>query len=370
MMKTYFLTSLSLLLSAFILTAKTSTTTIPASDTRIEYTGRILKCGDCVTYDWSGVYLRVKFTGTRLSIKCSDTKGDWFNYWIDKEMEPVEDGKVHICSKDTTIVLAKGLKKGTHEIILQKRTEAEQGRFTAISFECDGEFLLADGRKGRHIEFIGDSYTCGYGTESDNRDEPFKAETENCNLTYAAIASRYFGADYTLVSHSGQGISRNYDDYRSGYHMPDRYLNTFDEAQETENVKWDPSSVDTRPDIVVIYLCTNDFSTGRQPHFKSFLSNYKALLSRIKANYSEDIPVLCLASKANPDCATYIKRVCEECGLKNVYWTAMTEMVHNEDSELGASWHPNYKGHKKVASCVIPYISTITGWEMEEKPYR
>ena len=144
MMKTYFLTSLSLLLSAFILTAKTSTTTIPASDTMIEYTGRILKCGDCVTYDWSGVYLRVKFTGTRLSIKCSDTKGDWFNYWIDKEMEPVEDGKVHICSKDTTIVLAKGLKKGTHEIILQKRTEAEQGRFTAIYFECDGEFVQAD----------------------------------------------------------------------------------------------------------------------------------------------------------------------------------------------------------------------------------
>ena len=48
----------------------------------------------------------------------------------------------------------------------------------------------------------------------------------------------------------------------------------------------------------------------------------------------------------------------------------LTKNVHNSEDELGASWHPNYKGHKKVASCMIPYIATLTGWGMEEKPYR
>ena len=35
----------------------------PASDSRIEYTGRTLVNGNEVSYDWSGVYVRVKFNG-------------------------------------------------------------------------------------------------------------------------------------------------------------------------------------------------------------------------------------------------------------------------------------------------------------------
>ena len=56
----------------------------PASDTRIEYTGRTLVEGTDVTYDWSGVYFRVKFNGQYLAMKCYDTKNCWFNLWIDK----------------------------------------------------------------------------------------------------------------------------------------------------------------------------------------------------------------------------------------------------------------------------------------------
>ena len=216
----------------------------PASDTRIEYTGRTLVEGTDVSYDWSGVWFRVKFTGPYLAMKCSDTKNCWFNQWTDKEMGPEADRKFVVGAKDTLIVLAEGLGKGEHEIILQKRTEGEQGRFTVHSFLTEGKILQAEGRKPRHIEFIGDSYTCGYGTESGDRNDPFLAETENCNLTYAAIAARYFGADFNLVSHSGQGICRNYDDFRPGYNMPDRYSQTFDESTEET---WNPATAPYRP---------------------------------------------------------------------------------------------------------------------------
>ncbi|MBP5389531.1 MAG: hypothetical protein J6Y27_04215 [Bacteroidales bacterium] len=30
----------------------------------------------------------------------------------------------------------------------------------------------------------------------------------------------------------------------------------------------------------------------------------------------------------------------------------------------------NYAGHRKVASLVIPYIATLTGWDMPFTPYR
>ncbi len=342
-------------------------TETPASDSRIEYTGRILVEGNDVSYDWSGTYFRVKFTGPYLAMKCSDSKNCWFNLWVDKEMTPEADKKFLVAAKDTLIVLAEGLGKGEHEVILQKRTEGEQGRFTVHSFLTEGKILQTDGRRDRHIEFIGDSYTCGYGTESGNKNDPFKPETENCNLTYAAIAARYFGADFNLVSHSGQGIARNYDDYRPGYNMPDRYSQLFDESTETA---WTPDMAPYRPDVVVIYLCTNDFSTARQPHETVFAERYIELLKKVKANYGEDIPILCLASNVTPFSFDYIRNACLMSGLKNLTYVALTRGIHNYDGDLGASWHPNYKGHIKVASSVIPYISTITGWEMEEKPYK
>lgn len=362
------MTALALSFSADLSAKKAKEITeTPASDSRIEYTGRTLTEGSDVSYDWSGVYFRVRFNGPYLAMKCSDTKNTWFNQWTDKEMSPEADKVFMVGAEDTLIVLAEGLGKGEHEVILQKRTEGEQGRITIHSFLTEGDILQADGRKPRHIEFIGDSYTCGYGTESASGNDPFLPETENCNLTYAAVAARYFGADFNLVSHSGQGICRNYDDFRPGYNMPDRYSQTFDESTEHT---WNPEMAPHRPDIVVIYLCTNDFSTARQPHETIFAGRYIELLKKVKAYYGEDIPVLCMASNVTPFSFDYIRNACMMSGLENVSYMGMTRNVHNHTTDLGASAHPNYKGQIKVASNVIPYISSITGWEMEEKPYK
>ncbi len=365
---TIFMAVLGLVISADLGAKKTKELIeTPASDSRIEYTGRTLVEGSEVSYDWAGVYVRVKFNGPYLAMKCSDTHNCWFNLWVDKEMTPAADRKFMVGAKDTLVVLAEGLGKGEHEVILQKRTEGDQGRFTIHSFVSEGEILQANGRKERHIEFIGDSYTCGYGTESGDKDDPFLAETENCNLTYAAITARYFNADFNLVSHSGQGIARNYDDFGQGYNMPDRYSQTFDNSKE---IVWNASEAAYTPDVVVIYLCTNDFSTGRQPQEEVFVGRYIELMKKVKANYGEDIPIFCVASNVTPFSYDYIRMACMMSGLKNVYCLGLTKGVHNYEDELGASWHPNYKGHIKVASCMIPYISTLTGWEMEEKAYK
>ena len=149
--------------------------------------------------------------------------------------------------------------------------------------------------------------------------------------------------------------------------MPERYRQTFDMNEE---VIWDASKGTHKPDIVVIYLCTNDFSTARQPQIEFFAEKYKMLLDQIAGNYGKDIPVLCMASKANPLCADYIRYACKMSGLTNASYMSLSDMVHNETSDLGASWHPNYEGQKKVAHCVIPYIATMTGWELSEKAIR
>lgn len=368
-------------LLAFILTAafltsngtadargKDKTIVTEASDARITYIGRVQKSGPDVSFDWSGTQCRVKFNGPEISLRCSDTKANYYNVWIDRDCGETPDLVIRTAGKDTTIVLGKALGKGEHSLLLQKRTEGEQGLTTFHSFATKGEVLQAEPIKERYIEFIGDSYTCGYGSENSVRDDPFKPETENCNLTYAAIASRYFDADYNLVSHSGRGIARNYDDWGKGVPgttMPEKYGMLFDEGEQIEC----PATEKT-PDLVIIYLGTNDFTTGSQPSMDRFCGNYVTLLGKIRSRYGSEVPVLCLAAKNDPGIYDYVKEAVRRSSLEGVWCVRIQEGVHNNGSDLGASWHPSYRGHLKIASQVIPYISTITGWDMEPKIYR
>jgi len=349
-------------------TAKTEPVTIKADDSRVTYVGRTLKSDGVVSFDWSGVSANIKFEGTTLSMKCSDARGNnYLNIWVDKKPVAQYDFVKKLEAGDQEIVLTVDkLKKGVHEVTVQKRTEGEQGTIAISSYTTDGTFLQADGRRERQIEFVGDSYTCGYGTENNNKFDPFRPEEENCNLTYAAIAGRYFDADVTFVSHSGQGIIRNYDSCDSEHNMPMRYLHTFD---CNDDIMWDAKADGIVPDIVVIYLGTNDFSTGKQPSLESWCNNYKQLLTEIRNNYGEAVPILCVASKADQEMDHYVEEAVRRSGIQNIEWTAIHDAAHNMESDLGASWHPNYKGHRKVASCMIPYIATITGWEMPFKVY-
>ena len=339
---------------------------VPAADSRITFVGRTLVSPEsAVSFDWSAVYARISFTGGYLALEAGDTGKDYFNVWIDRE-PTAEPDRVVVIDRDTTLVLfqARERKPQPHRIVIQKRTEAEQGRVTFRAFEAEGTFLQADGLKDRVIEFIGDSYTCGYGSENSVRTDPFRPQDENPSKTYADILGRYFGADVLHLSHSGQGIDRNYNDAGRGWHMPQRYLQTFDLAKEPV---WG-FTAPKKPSITVIYLGTNDFSTGRQPVFSEFQAGYIRLLREVKEHYGEDHPILCIAPMHSPDHHDYIRRVVESCGLPEVYYACLPAQVHNIESDLGAAWHPNYTGHLKKAHILIPVVSTITGWPMENKP--
>ena len=354
-----------LLLLAAVATGAAARERVPAADSRITYVGRTLVSPEgAVSFDWSATQARIAFTGGYLALEAGDTHRDYFNVWIDRE-PTAEPDRVFVIDRDTTIVLfqQKERKPQPHRIVIQKRTEAEQGRATFRAFEADGPFLQADGLKERVIEIVGDSYTCGYGSENSVREDPFRPQDENPAKTYADILGRYFGADVLHLSHSGQGIDRNYNDAGRGWHMPQRYLQTFDNAKEPA---WGFQAY--KPSLTIIYLGTNDFSTGRQPGFSEFRAGYHRLLKEIKEHYGENHPILCVAPKHGPDYHDYVRRAVETCGLPAVYFAALPTEVHNDEADLGASWHPNYTGHLKKAYVLIPVVSTITGWPMETKP--
>lgn len=53
---------------------KATETAIKASDSRITYIGRTEVKDGNVSFDWTGVYAKVRFQGNSLSFKVSDTK--------------------------------------------------------------------------------------------------------------------------------------------------------------------------------------------------------------------------------------------------------------------------------------------------------
>lgn len=370
---------LKYLLSALLVCSIANATTpklneFPASDSHITYVARTLVEGNDVSFDWTGSYIRIAFEGSYLAVTLSDSGKDWFNVWLDSPFTKDAD-RILTAKGDTTLVLcdadilkAKYGKKvpKQHTVIFQKRTEASQGRVTIHNFKAE-KLLQAEPIKQRVIEFVGDSFTCGYGAENSKPSDPFRPEDENQNHTHAAILGRYFDADILVAAHSGQGVNRNYNDGGRGYTMVDRYLRLFDasDPKDKDAPKWQPESFPVKPAITVIYLGENDFSRQRQPSKRAFTEDYIKLLKEIKAFYGEDHPILCAAPRI--EVFEYVQAAVEQAGMKNVTYTGIFRQAFLMN-ETGSSHHPAYPAQRKIAHNFIPYISTLTGWPIQEKP--
>lgn len=361
------------LVAMVLLTSNIMAETIAATDSRVTFVGRAVVDDGSLRFDWPATYFRVAFTGKSLAMRVSDNKRNYYAVWVDMPTSAEPTRIVEVKGNDTIInlVLAADVKKSKvkeHQVVIQKRTEAGCGTTTVHAFMTDGRFVQAAPMKERQIEFIGDSYTCGYGVDALSRRDPFTDETENASRTYASIVSRYFDADYMAIAHSGRGICRNAGSNIPWEVMPDLYEYTIDRDSTT---RWSVEQSEFHPDITVIYLGTNDFSSYMMPDFNKFRKGYMRMLAEVKANYGEDHPILCVASKVSDYQFVYVRNVVNNCGLKNVHYLGYFPSQHlGTDEDLGAGWHPNYNGQQKIAYSIIPYIATITGWGLQDMPVK
>lgn len=340
-----------------------TTKMIKGNDSAVRYIGRTcVGENGSVSFDWVGTYLETRFTGGMLSIRLTESGTSFFNVFVDGKLHKV----VKACGKDTLINFVSCVSRKQHSLRIQKRTEGEFGRTTIHGFQLasSGSLQKEPLVRSRHIEFIGNSLTCGYGTEGKDKNEPFKLETENCNYSYSTIISRYFDADYTLIAHSGRGAVRNYGDSVrvSSITMKDKMLQTFD---ENPDLRWNFTNY--TPDLVVINLGTNDFSLEPQPYKSEFVKAYTQILKQLRQGYG-NVPILCIYSCTIPaPVFSFYEDAIAEMGDDKIYLLKLDKGLLNGDSDLGAVMHPNYSGQRKMAMHLIPYISTITGWNLSNK---
>ncbi len=323
-----------------------------------------------VRFDWPGVAIACSFTGEQLTIHLKGGERDYYNVFIDGEQKTV----LH-APADSIFVIPSIKGKGSHELMITKRTEADMGvgTFYGITLGAKQKIEPTQQVRTRRIEFLGNSITCGYGTEGASAQERFKPETENNYKSYAPIVARAFNADFSIVAHSGIGMVRNYNDKSKistrQPAMPVRFMRTMD---SDSTLMWDFKR--WQPDAFVINLGTNDYSTQPHPDKAYFQRQYEKQIDKVLEVYG-NIPVFCIVGPmTNEPCYSIVKEVVENYRVLHpgakVYFAGLPVGLLSYEKDYGSDGHPNYRGNKKTANCLVPLMANVLGWTYNDQEYR
>lgn len=336
---------------------------IPADNPYIKYYGRIdFSEKGSVKFDWPGINIFATFEGTSCTVYLIDGYND-YNIFIDEKFQSVLETK-----PDTNFYkVAQGLKDGKHTIGIVKRTEGSYGIAVFKRFILDkGKKLLPSSLKtSLKIEFIGDSITCGYGNEASGVNCDSLRKYENSYTAFGPITARELNAEYTMIAISGKGMVRNYGDInkKSRDPLPFYYKRVL---QNNPEKKWNFSK--WIPDIVVIALGSNDFSTPPFPDKENFIELYKKFYYFVREQYP-DAAIICLCTRADKEIyKRHIKNVYKELIKEGEKKVCYLEFPIISSNELGYDYHPNVNVHKKFANTLINFIKeNILGIKNEKK---
>lgn len=207
-------------------------------------------------FGWPGVYFEGRFVGPSVEVAV-DTGVEHLAVSVDgvRKAELTKSG-------ETRLTLDR-LGPGEHVVRLDKLTESQTGlaRFEGFFVE-KGRALPAPARP-RRIEFIGDSHTVAYGVRSASRDctEQQVHDLTDTSLSFAPILAARLDADYRIEAFSGRGVVRNYNGLAPGEPLPALFPRLIPGQAEPRIGANDP----WKPEVVVIGLGTNDFSTALHP---------------------------------------------------------------------------------------------------------
>jgi lysophospholipase L1-like esterase len=355
----YLLTFLFWALPIFLISCDSRMETYwDADDQNIQYFGRVnFADPKNPEFDWPGVYIKARFKGTDCSIRLKDGNND-YNIFIDGQLTFVLK-----TSADTIYQVANRLSNKPHSIMITKRTEALFGKaiFGGFIFSDGGRLIKPKPKQKRKIEFIGDSFVAGYGSEGIDPDCEFSRETENNYVSYGPVLARRFRADYHVIAVSGIGVVRSFGDSLKHYGitMPNVWNRTcFNDTLIYENIAW-------QPDAVIIRLGRNDFWSKPYPKKSVFQNNYFEFLKNVRDKYpGAHIFALSGPVLQDPNSAyiSWAVKKFKEGGDKKITFIRIPSIL-KRPHDFGCNWHPNLIGHQKIAAFLEPIIAEKMKWK-------
>ncbi|MFI7642865.1 SGNH/GDSL hydrolase family protein [Nonomuraea sp. NPDC049400] len=330
--------------------------------TRVHTAGRVEADGDSLKYSWPGVYFEGNFRGTGVGIVLNDAAAD-YDIQIDGTTVTT------LVTPGQTTHWVRGLRKGVHRVRVVKRSESpwatsEFGGFVAVPH---GAILAGPTARHRQIEFIGDSFTAGYGNMSTTRECTGDQvnRTTNADLSFGAITARRLNADYQINAYSGRGMVRNYN----GSEPQSNFRTFYDRALlSVEGDVWQNPGT-WRPQLVLIGLGINDFSTAINPGEQwtpetlvaAYRTAYHAFLDKLRSQYGRD-PIIVVSATHMSNTTVFAELAQQIVQERNSRGDDRIRFWYYPETGLdygGCHWHPSAHDHRLIADRLGDFIATL-----------
>jgi lysophospholipase L1-like esterase len=326
----------------------------PATDTRFLYTGRIDFSDAAHPRFWApGVYIKARFKGPSCKVILEDeVLNDSTHNYVGIVLDDEPPRRIKLAGKTDTIEVKTA--GGTHTLTICKNTESGIGWLEFKGLFC-GKLLSPPARPARRIEFIGNSITCGTG--SDLSVFPCRQgqwyDQHNAYMSYGPLTSRSLDAEWQLSAVSGIGLIHSC--CKLDITMPQ----VFDKMnQRADSVVWDFGRY--RPDVVTITLGQND---GIQDSVV-FARAYTAFIRRIRSRYPA-ARIVCLTSPMGNEQLTAVLKnylsgivaYCRDAGDRKVSCYFYSRQYHH-----GCGGHPDLAEHREIAAELSAYLKKTMNW--------
>lgn len=259
---------------------------------------------------------------------------------------------------------------GSHLYRLIKISESNPGgiRLYSVSTDKAGKFGNPPKHSNRRIEFIGDSFTVGFGNEGQNgQDESLVFEKTNASRSYAFLLADGYKADFQVNAFSGRGLVRNYDNIIPEWPIPRLYEFTVPgEVQDDvakgvseSSLRYDFDSF--HPQVIVLFVGINDFQ-GNPPYADK--AQFKKVYAGMLADFRKKHPgvkFLLVSTKVwpNDDLTPTVKSIYDSeiaNGKRDVEFVAL------QTANVGLLGHPDIHSHEEMAKVLRPIIGRLGGW--------
>lgn len=332
---------------------------VSVTDPNVLIEGRYVANSGSVSFCYPGTAFSIWFTGSSCRVQLKTSAG-YFVKSVDGGAYQKFDTYNGSSEPFTEITLAENLPAGNHSVRIMLISEGIFCSPEIKGFVIDNNAkVLKPVRKKLKIEFIGNSITCGYGVEANNPEEHFADSTSNFAKSFAGIVAKTLDAETMVVARSGIGVYRNYNDKTDGseWPMPRVYENALINDTVT---KW--AFADSKPDVVVVCLGTNDLSTPGYDKEK-FTVAYVAFIKSIRKHYPTAKIVMCNSPMLHYEDGQL---------LSDAITNTMTTLFRQNDLRLyrfdfqeqddslgfGADYHPSAKRQSDNARYLSYFIQT------------
>jgi lysophospholipase L1-like esterase len=328
------------------------TTLAGAAPLALRIGGRVQPAPAGYRRQWPGSYFEARFQGPAVLMRVGP--GDAI-FRVSVDGAPVAT----LVKPAAGTYRVDGLPAGAHLIRVDVATESQAGPTVFGGFYAPpGTALPAPPAHVRQIEFIGDSHTVGYGNLSAKR-ECSEAEvwaTTDTSQAMPARLARHYDADYQVNAISGRGIVRNYAGMAADT-IPRAYPFTlFDGKTRADDPAW-------RPQLIVIALGTNDFSTAlhagerwtsRAALRADYEADYVGFVQRLRARNPHARILLWATGLADGEIARAVAGVAARLnaeGDKDVLFVPVYDLEFS-----GCHAHPSLTDDRRIAATLAAAI--------------